>query len=93
MANNIITEENLTLIRDLIPNIVYQELQGSLEVDEAVVEVPTIEPVTESDEILKARAEIQDLTMLLELVSGRDKKKAEKEIQDLNDLINLLTEK
>lgn len=91
MDNNIITEDNLAIIKDLIPNIVYNELMGNLE----ITEMPTdkIEPIVESDEVIKARSEIQDLTELLDLVEGNDKKKIKKEIEDLKELINVLTEK
>jgi len=91
MANNIITEENLTLIRDLIPNIVYNELMGRLEVEEKPIEVPTVEPVTESEDSIKIKKEINDIEELLDVVEGKEKKRLQKELNDLKETLELIT--
>lgn len=91
MENNIITEDNLAIIRDLIPNIVYKELQGNLEISDEAVEIPAIEPVVESEEAMRINQEIKDIQELMQYAdSAKEKKSLKQQIDELNELLKYI---
>lgn len=91
MENNIITEDNLAIIRDLIPNIVYKELQGNLEISDEAVEIPAIEPIVESEEAMRINQEIKDIQELMQYAdSAKEKKSLKQQIDELNELLKYI---
>jgi hypothetical protein len=91
MENNIITEDNLAIIRDLIPNIVYKELQGNLEISDEAVEIPAIEPIIENEEAMRINQEIKDIEELMQYAdSAKEKKSLKQQIDELNELLKYI---
>ena len=89
MANNIITEENLSLIRELIPNIVYDELMGNLDIEDKPIEVSSIEPVKETT-IEDLEASLDAAKIGLEFADEKDRGNIQDYIDALEVQIEIL---
>ena len=89
---NIITKENLEIIKGLIPKIVYDELTGNLDIeDTSFVEVPSIEPVDElTIEDYKQSLEAAEIS--LEFADEKEKDSIQDYIDALKVQIELLEE-